>query len=163
MGALFRDVVSLLVMAASVASVCHTSPTAAAEPAVSLLLIKTTAERLGTDILFRCEVAIDNDTGRDLTVRSNFNSVFDGLELVVTTLEGKTLAQQGYTFHQSPFAPPGRVFALNQGKTADTLVFPLSALPEGMRAFKVRLVGTLPGSMHRRILSSETLVVEIKD
>ena len=45
-------------------------------------------------------------------MRSNFGSVFDGLELVVTTAEGKVVAQQGYTFHQAPFAPPGRRFPL---------------------------------------------------
>jgi hypothetical protein len=36
-------------------------------------------------------------------------------------------------------------------------------LPAGARVVKVRLVGTLPGSAFRRILSTETLEVRIKE
>jgi hypothetical protein len=132
------------------------------EPAVSLLLHKASAERWEQDVLFRCEVALDNATGRDLAVRSSFLSVFDGLEIVVTTPEGKVLVQRTFTFHQSPFST-GRLFPLNQGKTAGTLVFPIGGLPGDVRALKVRLVGTLPGSSYERILSSETLAVEVKE
>ena len=35
-------------------------------------------------------------------------------------------------------------------------------LPAGVKAVKVRLVGTLPGSDYRRILSSDTLGIEVK-
>src|SRR5262245_13867021 len=103
------------------------SPSRADEPkpAVSLLLPKASAEQNELDTLFRCEVVLDNATGKDLTVRSQFSSAFDGLELVVTTAEGKMLAQQPYTFHQAPFAPPERDFILKQGKTAATLKFPI--------------------------------------
>ncbi|MFO0881106.1 MAG: hypothetical protein U0840_27600 [Gemmataceae bacterium] len=139
--------------------ISHAGP----EPAVPLLLNKASAERLGQDILFRCEVTLDNGTGRNLAVRSNFTSAYDGLELVVTTSEGKVLVQQGYAFHQSPFAPPGRVFLLKQGKNTSELRFPVAGLPEDARTFKVRLVGTLPGSGYERILSSETLRVDLKD
>jgi len=132
------------------------------KPAVSLLLSKATAERREQDTLFRCDAVLDNATGNDLTVRSNFSSVFDGLELVVTTTEGKILAQQGYTWHQSPFAPPGRSFKLKQGPTQGALGFPLRDLPVETKTLKVRLVGTLPGSDYRHILSSETLEVKIK-
>jgi hypothetical protein len=131
-------------------------------PAVSLLLPKTTADRGEKDILFHCEVTLDNALRQDTAVRTNFSSVFDGLELVVTTTEGKVLAQQAYTFHQSPFAPPGRTFTLKQGKTTKTIVFPVSGIPAEIRTVKVRLVGTLPGSAFDRILSSETLTVEVK-
>src|SRR5262249_16848872 len=158
-----RGVLGLLTAAAGVACACLASPAAATEPAVSLLLNKASAERLGKGIFFRCEVTLDNDTGRGLAVRSNFTSAFDGLEIVVTTPGGKVLAQQGYTFHQSPFAPPGRVFPVQRGKTDGALGFPVDGLPGDVRAFKVRLVGTLPGSGYERILSSETLAVEIKD
>ncbi len=143
------------------------SVTVAAEPtpppAVSLLLVKATADRWDKDVLFQCEVTLDNALGKETTVRSNFSSVFDGLELVVTTMEGKVIAQQGYTFHQSPFAPPGRTFALKQGKTTKTLVFPITGIPAEIRTLKVRLVGTLPGSTFDRILSSETLTLEVKN
>lgn len=154
---------SILVALPSLVGTGLTSHAADPEPAVSLLLHKGAAERREQDILFRCEVALDNASGRELAVKSNFFSVFDGLEVVVTTSEGKVLAQQGYSFHQSPFAPPGRAFPLKQGKTEGVLVFPVQSLPKGVRAFKIRLVGTLPGSGYSRILSSETLVVEVKE
>jgi hypothetical protein len=132
------------------------------KPAVSLVLSKTSAERREQDVLFRCEALLDNATGRGLTVRSNFYSVFDGLELVVTNREGRTLAQQAYTAHQSPFTPHGRGFALRKGATAGALVFPVRGLPGGVKAVKVRLVGTLPGSGWDRILSTETIQLNIK-
>ncbi|GMV78856.1 MAG: hypothetical protein AMXMBFR7_00400 [Planctomycetota bacterium] len=149
----------MLAMAASVT--CLPAAAADPDPAVSLLLHKVAAERLEKDIHFRCEVTLDNGTGRDLAVRSNFSSVFDGLEVVVTDPKGKVLVQRGYTIHQSPFAPPGRVFPLKQGQTAGTLVFPIHDLPADARTLKVRLVGTLPGSGFERILSSETLEVTV--
>jgi hypothetical protein len=133
------------------------------KPTVSLLLSSASAERDEHDTLFRCEVLLDNATGKELTVRSNFSSAFDGLELVVTTREGKTLAQQPYTWHQSPFAPPGRDFTLKQGSTTATLVFPIRDLPGDVKVLKVRLVGTLPGSAYRRILSTETVEVKVKE
>jgi hypothetical protein len=155
--------VRILLIATSVGCVLGPSAAADSEPAVSLLLRKASAERWEKHILFQAEVALDNATGRDLAVRSNFFSAFDGLQLVVTTAEGKVLAQQGYTFHQSPFTASGRDFPLKQGTTARTLVFPIGRLPKNAGSLKVRLVGTLPGSGYERILSSETLVVEIKD
>ena len=158
-----RGLLILLTVAASVAGACTASLAADPEPAVSLLVHKVSAERWEQHIHFHCEMALDNATGRELAVRSNFTSVFDGLEIVVTTPEGKVLAQQGYCFHQSPFASRGRVFPLKQGKTAGTLVFPIRGLPGDVRTLKVRLVGTLPGSSYERILSSETLEVEVKD
>jgi len=155
----------VLVWLAATSVACVLGPSAAAdpEPAVSLLLRKASAEQWEKDIHFECQVILDNATGRDLAVRSNFYSVFDGLQLVVTTPEGKVLAQQGYTFHQSPFTSRGRDFPLKRGKMEDTLVFPVGGLPKDARSLKVRLVGTLPGSGYERILSSETLVVEVKD
>jgi hypothetical protein len=44
-----------------------------------------------------------------------------------------------------------------------SLVFPVGKLPAREKVFKVRLVGTLPGSGFRRILSTETLEVKIKE
>jgi len=133
------------------------------KPIVSLILSKVTAERSGDDTLFRCEVSLDNATGKELSVRSNFFSAFDGLEVVVTTTDGKTLAQQTYIFHQSPFAPPGREFVLKKGSTAKTLAFPVQAFPGDVKVVKVRVVGTLPGSSYQRILSTETIEVKIKE
>ena len=150
---------ALILALAAVGRVVVSDP----EPAVSLLLQKGSAERWEQEILFRCEVALDNATGHELSVRSTFSSVFDGLEIVVTTPAGKVLAQRGYILHQAPYAASGRVFPLKEGKTTGTLVFPIRGLPKDFRALKVRLVGTLPGSNYQRILSSETLEVEVKD
>ena len=154
--------VLVLLTAISVTGVFASTSVAEPEQAVSLLLHKATGERWERDIHFQCEVALDNALGRDLGVRSAFFSVFDGLQIVVTTPTGKVLAQQGYTFHQSPFAPLGRVFPLQKGETVGTLVFPINGLPNEIRSVKVRLVGTLPGSGYDRMLSSETLAVEVK-
>jgi hypothetical protein len=136
-------------------------PDERAKPAVSLFLSQASAERREHDTLFRCSVRLDNVTGRDLTVRTNFASVFDGLELVVTDREGQVLDQQGYTFHQSPFAPPSRTFTLKRGSTTGTLVFPVGDLPREVNTLKVRLVGTLPGCDYPHILSTETVEVRI--
>jgi hypothetical protein len=130
---------------------------------VGLRLQKASAERWDKDILFRCDVTLDNETGKDLTVKSNFNSVFDGLQIVVTAPDGKVLAQQGYIFHQSPSTVEPRKFTLNKGNTTDTIVFPISTLPGDAKSFKVRLVGTLPGSGYDRELSSKTLTIEVRD
>jgi hypothetical protein len=54
------------------------------KPVVFLLLSKASAERRDGDVLFRCDAALDSAAGKHLTVRSNFHSAFDGLELVVT-------------------------------------------------------------------------------
>lgn len=128
---------------------------------VSLLLTKASAKRDTDDVLFRCDAVLDNTTGKDLTVRSPFFSAFDGLELVVTTPDGKVLAQQQYIRHQSPYGPL-RDFTLRPGRNEDLLVFPMRGLPADGKAFKVRLVGTLPRSGYDRILSSETLEVQVK-
>jgi hypothetical protein len=115
------------------------------KPLVSLLLSKASAEPLGRDILFSCDAVLDTATGKDLTVRSNFFSVFDGLELVVTARDGKVLAQPAYIVHQSPFVL-GRKFTLKQGRTKEALNFPIPArdLPGDMKTFKVRLNSSMP-------------------
>jgi hypothetical protein len=140
-----------------------TSSSEGAKPAVSLVLSRASAQRREHDTMFRCDVRLDNATGRDLTVRTNFSSVFDGLELVVTNSEGKVFDQQGYTFHQSPFAPPGRTFTLKRGSTRGTLVFPVGDLSSEVTTLKVRLVGTLPGSDYPHILSTETIEVHVEE
>jgi hypothetical protein len=132
------------------------------KPMVSLLLTGASATRRDQDTLFKCDAVLDNATGRDLTVRSGFYSPFDGLELVVTTKEGKVLAQQPYIHHQSPFTPEGREFPVKQGNTKQTLVFPIQDFPGDIKTLKVRLVGTLPGSTYQRIVSSETLEIPVK-
>jgi hypothetical protein len=124
---------------------------------VSLMLSNVSAERDPQDTLFHCEVTIDNHTGKEITVTSNFHSAFDGLELVVTNVHGKVLKQQPYTSHQSPFASDGREFVLKRGKTKKSIVFPVRSFGMVGQSLKVRLVGTLPGSSYKRILSTDTI------
>ena len=128
---------------------------------VSLILEQPTTERLQREIFFKCTVALENATGKDLSVRSSYFSAFDGLEIVITTPEGRTLIQQGYAHHQSPFTFRGREFIAKNGSTTQTLVFPVSGLPKDLKMVRVRLVGTLPGSTFTRILSTETFDVKI--
>ena len=133
------------------------------KPGVSLILVRASAARQEHDILFECEARFDNATGNELAVRSKFHSAFDGLELVVTDKNGKTLAQPPYTWHQSPFTVNGRDFILKEGSTSAKMVFPVPDLPRDVKMVKVRLVGTLPGSAYQRILSSETIEVNVKE
>jgi hypothetical protein len=114
------------------------------------------------ETLFSCEASLVNETGTDLTTRSHFYSEFDGLELVVTTREGITLAQQPYLWHQSPYTRFPREFKLKKGATTKVIVFPVRELPHNTEVVKVRLVGHLPGCEYKRFLSSETLELKIK-
>ena len=133
------------------------------KPAVSLILAKASAETSSQGYLFDCQAVLDNATGKELAVRTNFYSVFDGLEVVVTNADGKVLAQQGYIYHQSPRTSSGRSLTLAQGRTNAGLVFPIVELPSNVKSFKVRLIGTLPGSDYLRILSSETIAVKVNE
>ncbi len=152
----------LVTVCVAVGSAVLGAPVADPEPLVSLLISKVTAERMDDYTLIACEATLDNATGRDLTVRSAFDSAFDGIEVVVTNAEGKVLAQQQYTDHKSAFKLDGRDFPVKQGKTVQKMGFPVSGLPKGTRTLRVRLVGTLPGSSYKRILSSETMEVGVK-
>jgi hypothetical protein len=132
------------------------------KPTVSLLLGKVSAERWTNEVFFHCDAALVN-AGKELTVHSAFNSAFDGLELVVTAPDGTVLAQRGYILHQSPRFP-AQPYPVKSGRTEKTLVIPvpIEDLPRDAKAFKVRLVGTLPGSGYERVLSSETVEVRVK-
>lgn len=130
-------------------------------PRVSLYLTHVSAHETQHGTRFRCKVKIVNDTGKRLSVTSNFHSVFDGLELVVTDVDGKLLRQRPYTFHQSPFTSDGREIPLARGKTEADIVFPISNFGMVGQPLKIRLVGTLPGSSYSKILSTETSRVDI--
>ncbi|MGL6094662.1 MAG: hypothetical protein ACRC7O_02525, partial [Fimbriiglobus sp.] len=114
-----------LLLLSLVASAACFPAAADSEPTVSLILRKASAERWEHDTIFRCEVTLDNSTGHDLAVRSNFYSAFDGLELVVTDINGKVLLQEGYILHQSPYNSTGSTFPIKQGKTAGKVGFPI--------------------------------------
>jgi hypothetical protein len=130
---------------------------------VKLTLNKVAGDRQDSDVLFTCEATLDNETGKVLYVHSSFFSTFDGVTLVVFDASGKKLKQQGYTFHQSPSAPPGNVHSLAKGKNTKTLVFPISELPADVKKFRVCLVGHLPGSEpDPGLLTSDLIDVNMK-
>jgi hypothetical protein len=122
-------------------------PLAAYEPSskVSLAVWKASAKRDNDYVHFRFKASLNNATGKDLTVRTNFGSAFGGLTPEVRSEKGKTLALQSCTYHQSPFAPPGREFTLKKGITKGKLVFPIHDFPGDAQVVKVYLSGTLPG------------------
>lgn len=107
------------------------------------------------DLLFRYRVVLDNRTGKALTVQSRFASAFDGMGMVVYDQKGKQLANQGYTYHQSPFSPEPRGFPLNPGKTEAILKFPLQAPALQKESYQVQIIGTLPGSAFKGALSTK--------
>src|SRR5262245_56451457 len=55
-------------------------------------------------VVLACDAVIDNQTGADLTVHSNFASAFDGLSVQILR-DGKKVGERHYTHHQSPFSP----------------------------------------------------------
>jgi hypothetical protein len=128
---------------------------------ISLILTEASVEKLAQGYFFSCAAVLDNASGKKWGVHTNFYSVFDGLELVVTNAEEKLLAQQAFIFHQSPHSPSGQILRLPEGPTKGSLVFPIMDLPADAMSFKVRLVGRLPGSNYLRILSSETIEVKV--
>jgi hypothetical protein len=131
------------------------------ENVVSLMLSKSTAERGEPYTTFKCEVTLNNEFKKDLVVLSHFGSAFDGIELVVTSTEGKTLYQISSTYYLAPGAEEMRV-PVKPGISSKTLVFSVPQIPNELKTVKVRLVGILPKCDYERILSTETLVVEIK-
>jgi hypothetical protein len=114
------------------------------------------------DVILACDVVIDNQTGDDLTVFSNFFSAFDGLSIVVFK-EGKELPSQSYFFHQSPMAEK-RPYVLKKGKNEKDMRFPISGLPADWAGMEVKIVGSLPGSKFEENLVSETKKIQrVKD
>jgi len=132
------------------------------KPEVTLALEAASAERWSNDdALFKCKLIVDNRTGKELKVLSNFFSAFDGMVLVVQDKHGKELKRQPYVFHQSPMDVK-KVYPLPPGKTEGTILFPVGELPKGETTFRVRLVGTLPGSGYEPSLSSDVKEVRVK-
>jgi hypothetical protein len=157
-------IMSRLVMCIAVVGLAATTAPADApegKPSVDLTLTKATAQRFdGGGVIVICEVVLDNRTGKELKVRSNFYSAFDGLTLYVRDEKGKLLLRRGYIWHQSPFSPPGREFPLKPGENTGELRFPID-LPADVKAIRVSLAGTLPGSGYDEILVTDVVPVNV--
>jgi hypothetical protein len=129
--------------------------------AVVLDLVKAAAERLDSGgLLFRCEATLKNTSGAEMRVRTNFGSVFDGIELLVLGESGEKLLQQPYIYHQSPYSPHGRDLPVKMGETRETLGFPVD-LPKDMWSVRLLLVGVLPGCERPGLLCSGSVTVAI--
>jgi hypothetical protein len=160
-------VVALLICFPVVLTSCSPgkSPTAqqgGPKATVTLSLSQVAVERSEKDVLFICQAVIDNATGVQLTVKSNYHSAFDGLDLVVMDERGRKLAQQPYLHHQSLFSLEERSFPLKEGKNCRELRFPVSGLPQNRREYRLLLVGTLPGSEYSRNLCSNLVGAAVK-
>lgn len=129
-------------------------------PPVALALAGAEAFPNGRDILFVLDVEADNRTGRELKVRSIFSSPLDDLVLVVRDENGKELRRQAVSYHQSPFAPPGRLLPLAAGKTRHEVRVPVN-LPADTRAVRVMLYGTLPESGVTGLLLTDVRAVAV--
>ena len=139
----------LLLLAAGALAGCargDAQPPQASTPRVALALASATAERQDSgDLLVRCSATLRNDTGRELAVRTNFHSVFDGMTIVLLRPDSTELARQAYIYHQSPYARD-QTIPLPPGPTTEELVFPLSELSEALDGVTARLEGGLPGT-----------------
>jgi hypothetical protein len=114
-------------------------------------------------VLFSVDVVLDNQTGDELTVNSNFYSAFDGLRLVLLR-EGKNVAEQAYIHHQSPFSFDGRPFVLKKGKNQHDLRVPMRLPPEDWAKLDAKVVGDLPGSKFKGKLESNLIRIQrVKD
>ncbi|MBK8259086.1 MAG: hypothetical protein IPK82_41320 [Polyangiaceae bacterium] len=135
---------------------------ASTQTGVELRLLSVTSQAVGSNLVtFNCEVELENNSGKPLDVVSNFTSPFDGLTLVVLSRDGKELARQNYTFHQSPQAE-NRQFALNIGRTQAKLTFPIDAqsLNEARGSqVQVQIAGGLPGTAYTSLGTSNTVTV----
>ena len=140
----------------------NTKAAAQTGPAVVVSLERASATRKDQGILFQCETSLLNRTGASLHVVTNFSSVFDGLEIVVTSEDGKELARQAFIHHQSPSAESQRV-PLPPGATTQTLAFPIPELTNITGTVNVKLAGGLPGTSLRSGLLSNEVEAVIED
>jgi len=145
------------------------------EPEVSLTITKVRAyEYFSTElegefkdqevknILVACDVVLDNQTGEDLTVQSNFSSAMDYFDLQLLR-DNKAVAVVSYIEHQSPSSPGGKLFVLKQGENETELRFPMRVSPEDWADLEVRLKGSLPGSKFKGALQSNKLPIQRVD
>ena len=143
-----------------------------AKPSVTLTLTRVRGEEIYStllegpkkgqrvrDVLLACDVVIDNQTGDDLTVLSNFFSAFDGLQIELIK-DGKVLRTQSYLQHQSPLAAKQRPYLLKVGRNERQLRFPISAAPDEWARLEVKLSGNLPGSKFQQGLTSDVKKID---
>ena len=110
-------------------------------------------------VVLACDAVIDNQTGEDLTVESSFSSAFDGLSVQILR-DGRKVAEQHYTVHQSPASPDPRPFVLKKGKNVKEMRVPFRLPPEDWVKLQAKLVGTLPASSFKGKLESKAVGIQ---
>jgi hypothetical protein len=136
----------------------HLEDTVAATLPVAVALEAAHAQRTEHDLLLHLTATLTNRSGAPITVRTNFGGPFDALLVVVAGADGRELARQGYTHHQSPYAQD-QPHVLKPGPTTQALVFPVAALKDAGGPLTLRLVGGLPGTGIRWGLRSQAVTV----
>jgi hypothetical protein len=127
----------------------------------TLAIAEIDAVRQAGGLQVSCRATFRNLTSEPIGVRTNFSSVFDGLNVVVSAADGTELKRQAYVHHQSPQAPDGVPLELPVGETTQRLLFPLETFPAGISGVRVRLEGGLPGVAGSVGLRSEDVDVTI--
>lgn len=128
---------------------------------VTLSLTQVRAKRDDHGIGFICMIEIDNDTGKELPVKSRYSSAFDMLTLIIFDSQGRKLAQVGYWQKLAPNSEV-RIFPLQQGKNTGQLGFPILDFPAEVKECWVLLTGRLPDSGFVGTLHSDLVPVRIK-
>jgi RNA polymerase sigma factor (sigma-70 family) len=109
-------------------------------------------------VIFACELVLENNSGEELIVQSNFFSAYDGLSLMLLK-EGKELARRPYIGHQSPMAE-AKPYILKKGKNTAEVRIPVNPMAETWPTLQAKLVGTLPHSKFKGSLESNVVKVE---
>jgi len=125
---------------------------------VSITVSSAKGFAYGDNLLLKCEVVVDNQTGEDLTVLSRHLSAYDGLKLEIVR-DGNTVIEKSYP----PACLEGsetRPHTLPQGKNQKFMVFRLYLPPADWDKLEVRIVGDLPGSAYKGTLQSNLVKVQ---
>src|SRR4051812_12434859 len=106
------------------------------KPDFDLTLTKAAAQRFdGDNLVVICDVVLDNRAGKDVKVRSNFGSAFDGLVVVVRDEKGKLLVTQPYSLHRAPYRDVIDC-PLKPGENKHEVRFPIK-LPADVKTIRV--------------------------
>ncbi len=108
------------------------------------------------NVLMACDVVVDNQTGENLIVHSNFSSALDYLDLELFR-DGKRVVHESYNTHLSPTSLDGKPFLLKKGTTRTEMRFPIRLPPKDWSQLQARLQGSLPGSKFKGTLESNKM------
>jgi hypothetical protein len=110
---------------------------------------------------FRCSITLDNATGKFLPVKTRFGFVWENMALQIHDAEGKKIREVKLTDPAKQKAVE-QSMVIKPGKTTTELLFYIPEQSELPKQFKVRVVGTLPGSDYKAELVSDLVEVTRK-